>query len=179
MRKLVDEAGPGPVLRTERLVLRPHGLDDFSDSLALWSDPLTTRFVGGRTPAEDEVWARLMRYAGFWSLLGFGFWVVREGEGGRFVGEIGFGDGRRGLGEAFDATPEIGWALSPAAQGRGLAQEGVAAALAWADERWDRTVCLIHPDNAPSLRLAERNGYRRYRDTTFKGEPTVLFQRRR
>lgn len=179
MEQASVEGEDGPVLRTERLILRPHGLGDFADSLALWSDPVTTLYVGGRAPAEDEVWGRLMRYAGFWSLLGYGFWVARERDGGRFVGEIGFGDGRRGLGPAFDGAPEIGWALAPAMQGRGLAQEGVAASLAWADARWDRTVCLIHPDNAPSLHLAERNGYRRFAETTFKGEPTVLFERRR
>lgn len=175
----VPAATPGPVLETERLILRPHGLADFEDSLSLWSDPSVTRFVGGRTPAEDEVWARLMRYAGFWALLGYGFWVVRERDGGGFVGEVGFGDGRRGLGPAFAEAPEAGWAVSPAVQGRGMAQEAVGAALAWADARWSRTVCLIHPENVPSLRLAERSGFRPYERTTFKTEPTVLFERRR
>lgn len=169
---------PRPVLETERLVMRPHRLGDFEDSLALWSDPETTRFIGGQPAGEDEVWARLMRYAGFWSLLGFGFWVVRERESGRFVGEVGFGDGRRGLGPAFADAPEIGWAIAPACQGRGLAGEAVAAALAWADARWRRTVCMIHPQNGPSLRLAERHGYRRLEETSFKGQPTVLFERR-
>lgn len=172
-------AGVGPVLETERLVLRPHGLEDFADSLTLWSDPDVTRHIGGRTPAEDEVWSRLMRYAGFWTLLGYGYWVVRERDSGRFVGEVGFGDGRRGLGPAFSDTPEAGWAISPDAQGRGMAQEAVAATLAWADARWRRTVCLIHPDNAASLRLAERNGFNAFERTTFKDAPTVLFERRR
>lgn len=172
-------ADTGPVLCTARLAMRPHRLEDFGDSLALWSSPLTTRFVGGVVPAEDEVWNRLMRYAGFWSLLGYGFWVVRERNGERFVGEVGFGDGRRGLGAAFSGVPEMGWAIAPEMQGRGLAGEAAAAALAWADERWPRTVCLIHPENSPSLRVAERNGYRPFQETVFKGQPTVLFERRR
>jgi RimJ/RimL family protein N-acetyltransferase len=36
-----------PRIRTERLVLRGHRLDDFPDALAMWSDPDVTRFIGG------------------------------------------------------------------------------------------------------------------------------------
>jgi RimJ/RimL family protein N-acetyltransferase len=46
------------VLQSERLILRPHRIEDFGLSFALWSDPGVTRFVGGRAQAEDEVWAR-------------------------------------------------------------------------------------------------------------------------
>lgn len=168
-----------PVLQTERLLLRPHALTDFDDSLSLWSDPATTRHIGGRPSSEEEVWQRLMRYAGYWALLGFGFWVVREREGDRFIGEVGFGDGRRGLGPAFDGAPEIGWATAPALQGRGFATEAVSAALAWNDARTGggRTVCMIHPDNAASIRVAERAGYRRFAESSFKDAPVLLFER--
>jgi RimJ/RimL family protein N-acetyltransferase len=168
-----------PVLETERLIMRPHGLEDFPDSLAMWSDPQIARSIGGRSPAAEEVWRRLMSCAGSWALLGFGYWVVREREGGRFVGEVGFGDSRRGLGPAFDGAPEIGWTLAPAFQGRGLAGEAIAAALAWHDRRTGggRTVCMIGPDNAASLRLAERAGYRNFARRSFNGAPTLLFER--
>jgi RimJ/RimL family protein N-acetyltransferase len=159
--------------------MRPHGLADFPDSLSLWSDPGVTRHIGGRPFTEEEVWARLMRYGGFWTLLGYGFWVVRERDGDRFVGEVGFFDGRRGLGSRFSDAPEVGWAIMPSAQGRGLAQEALAAALAWGDARWERTVCMIHPENAASVRLAERVGFQAFERTTLKETPTVLFERRR
>lgn len=169
----------GPVLETERLVLRPHVLSDFDDSFSLWSDPETVRHIGGRPATEEEVWRRLMRYAGFWSLLGFGFWVARERDGRGFVGEVGFGDGRRGLGPAFDGAPEAGWAIAPSFHGRGLAAEATAAALDWNDRRTGggRTVCLIHPDNAASIRMAERVGFRRFKESRYKDAPTVLFER--
>ncbi len=35
-----------PEIRTERLILRSHRLDDFGDALAMWSDPDVTRFIG-------------------------------------------------------------------------------------------------------------------------------------
>jgi RimJ/RimL family protein N-acetyltransferase len=61
--------GTAPALDTDRLTLRGHGLADFADSLRLWSDPDVTRYIGGRPFTEEEVWSRLLRYAGHWSLL--------------------------------------------------------------------------------------------------------------
>ncbi len=167
-----------PGLETERLLMLPHTLADFADSLALWSDAETARYLG-RSPAEEEIWRRLMSCAGSWALLGFGYWVVRERGSGRFVGEVGFADSRRGLGPAFDGAPEIGWTLAPAFRGRGLAGEAIAGALAWNDRRTEggRTVCMIRSDNAASIRLAERAGYRAFARSTSKGAPVLLFER--
>src|SRR5258706_4203555 len=91
-----------PTLTTERLTLTGHTLDDFSDSAAMWSDPAVTRHIGGRPSSEEEVWARLMRYAGHWALKGFGYWLVRERLGGRVVCEGRFAHRRRQLGPPLD-----------------------------------------------------------------------------
>jgi RimJ/RimL family protein N-acetyltransferase len=69
--------------------------------------------------------------------------------------------------------------LAPWAHGQGFAGEAVTAVLAWADGvlRAPRTVCIIDPDNAASLRVAARAGFREVTRTTYKGGPTVLFER--
>lgn len=165
---------------TERLTLRVHRLEDFPDSLALWGDPMVTRYIGGRPFKEEEVWQRLLRYAGHWSLLGFGYWVVRERGSGRFVGEAGFANGRRQLEPSFGDAPESGWALAPWAHGKGYATEAVRAVLAWGEARFGpgrRTVCMISPENLPSLRVAAKCGYREYARTTYHDDPTILFER--
>lgn len=168
-----------PTIVTARLTLRVHTVGDFAESAAMWSDPGVTRFIGGRPSTAEECWQRLLRYSGLWALLGFGYWVVRETATSRFVGEVGFGNFRRELDPPLGDTPEIGWALSPEAQGQGFAGEAVQAAVGWGDaRRFDRTVCLISPDNAPSIRVAERAGYREYARSSFKGSPTLLFERR-
>ena len=77
-----------PPIETPRLSLRGHTIEDFADSAAMWGDPNVTRFIGGRPFSEEEVWSRLLRYAGHWALKGFGYWVVRERSSGRFVGEV-------------------------------------------------------------------------------------------
>ena len=167
---------PDNTIETERLILRPHRAEDYDDLAAMWADPGVTRFIGGRPSTSEESWARLLRYCGLWGLLGFGYWAVRERATGRFVGEVGFADFRRGLG--FDGVPEGGWILMPWAQGRGLAGEAVRAALAWGDARgWDRSVCIIDPDNAPSLRLAGACGYQETGRITYKDHPVVLLER--
>ena len=50
--------------------MRPHTLDDFLDSFAMWSDPEVIRYIGGKPFTREEVWARLLRYAGHWAHAG-------------------------------------------------------------------------------------------------------------
>ena len=166
-----------PALETERLALRAHSLDDFAESAAMWADPEVTRHIGGRPSTEEESWRRILQFAGLWAALGFGYWVVREKASGRFVGEAGFADFHREITPSFVGVPEAGWALAPWCHGRGYAGEAVAAILAWADARFPRTVCIIAPENAPSIRLAEKLGYRELARTSYKDAPTVLFER--
>lgn len=35
------------VLETERLILRPHRVEDFPDVAALWADPVVVRHISG------------------------------------------------------------------------------------------------------------------------------------
>jgi RimJ/RimL family protein N-acetyltransferase len=168
-----------PVIETQRLVLRGHRLDDFADSLALWTDPGSVRFIGGKPSTREEVWARMLRYAGHWALLGFGYWVVTDKATGRFVGEVGFGDFKRDIEPSLDGMPEIGWVLAGDTHGKGYATEAAGAAIRWGENHFGpvRTACIIAPENAPSIRVAEKCGYREYRRTTYKDNPTIMFVR--
>lgn len=73
----------------------------------------------------------------------------------------------------------MGWVLAPHAHGQGYASEAVAAALDWGDAhfRGGRIVCLIHPDNAASLRVAAKFNFREYARPTYKDAPGVLLAR--
>lgn len=170
-------SGAIPALDTARLELRGHRREDFAECIALWTDPLVTRFITGRPSTEEEVWARLLRYVGHWAVLGFGYWVVREKGTGRFVGEVGLADFKRAVEPPFNGAPEAGWILAPWAHGRGFATEAVRAVLAWgsANLGLGRTVCMIDPTNLPSIAVAQKCGYREFARTTYKGESTILF----
>ena len=167
------------VLETDRLILRPPERADFDDIYAMWSDINVVRHVTGNSFTKEEAWARLLRSAGHWALMGFGYWVVSEKLGNKFIGEVGFGQFKRSIDPAFDEAPEIGWMLTAESQGQGYGTEAVRAALQWADTRWPSAeiVCIISPENVPSLALAKKCSFAPSRSTTYKGKPTVVFQR--
>jgi RimJ/RimL family protein N-acetyltransferase len=168
-----------PVIETARLKLRGHRLDDFIPCAAMWADPTVTRHIGGKPFTEEESWTRLLRYVGHWALLGFGYWVVEEKAMGSFAGEIGFANYKRKLEPSLNGVPEIGWVLATEAQGRGYATEAARAVVAWGDAHLgsSRTVCIIHPENLQSIRVAEKCGYREVLRTTYRGQPTTVFHR--
>ena len=145
----------------------------------MWGDPTVTRYIGGRPFTAEEVWARLLRYAGHWTLLDFGFWLIEEKATGSFVGEAGLAEFQRDIEPRIQGVPEMGWVLSPPWYGRGYATEAVRAALAWGERRFGaaRTVCLIHPENLASLRVAGKCGYRELQRTTYHGQPVLMFER--
>lgn len=171
--------GDIPLLTTERLILRGHTADDFPSCAALWGDPQVVRFISAAPSTASESWARLLRYAGHWALLGYGFWAVEERASGRYVGEVGLADFKRDIGPGFDGTPEAGWVLAPWAHGKGYATEAAQAALAWGEQTlgMKRAVCMIDPAHAGSLRVAEKCGFRKFAETTYKETPVVLLER--
>jgi RimJ/RimL family protein N-acetyltransferase len=169
-----------PTIETARLRLRGHRVEDFGDCAAMWGDAAVVRHIGGRPFSTEETWAKILRYAGLWALLGFGYWAIEEKGSRRFVGEVGLADFKREIEPSFAGAPEIGWALASWAHGAGFATEAVGAAVAWGDghSAGARTVCLIDPDNLASIRVAEKCGYRDYARTTYRGQPTILFRRK-
>lgn len=176
----LDNAPGDMLLETDRLILRVHGAQHFDPYAEMSADPGTFRFSDRGPMTGDEAWTRLLRNVGHWSLLGYGLFAIEEKQSGRFVGEAGFCDFRRQLGERFDPYPEGAWAIADWAQGRGYATEAVLAALGWMEARRDvrRTVCLIHAGNEASIRVARRLGYVSFDECIYKGYPALLFERR-
>lgn len=173
-----------PTLSTARLVLTGHRADDLDDLAAMWADPAVYAMIGGTPRSREEVWIRLLRSIGTWALFGYGSWVVRDRARDVILGEMGLIEARRAIVPAIDA-PEMGWTLTKAAQGQGFAQEALTAILDWADAQprahtpdLSRTQCIINPDNAPSIRLAARIGYRALGEAVYHDAPIGLYERR-
>lgn len=148
---------------TGRLVLRPPTIDDFDDLAALWTDPSLLRYIG-RASTQEEVWVRLLKYSGHWALFGFGYWMLREADSDRFIGEAGIAWQRRTGMTAHGDLPEAGWMLTSSAQGNGYAREALAAILDWTEARLSTRgfTCLIDSMNEASLRLAESQGFKKF-----------------
>lgn len=147
----------------------------------MWSDPLVTRYIGGKPSTKPQTWGRLLGYAGHWAFMGFGYWALEERSTGAFVGELGFADFKRDIDPAMPGIPELGWALCTHARGRGYATEAVAAALAWGDAHLasPRTFCIIDAENHASIRVAEKSGFTTFAQTTLNDRPVHLYARPR
>jgi RimJ/RimL family protein N-acetyltransferase len=180
MQHHFQSAAGAPVIETERLVLRPHNPEDFPECAQMWADPMITLYIGGKPSSAQATWLRLLRYVGHWTWMGYGYWAVEEKATGGFIGELGFADFKREIVPPLGDAPELGWALASRAHGKGYATEAVRAAVAWGDAclASRRTVCMIHPDNLASIRVAQKCGYREFERTTYAGDPTILFERR-
>jgi RimJ/RimL family protein N-acetyltransferase len=168
-----------PVLQTERLILRGHSLDDFAAYAAMWATEDVTRFIGGKPLSDEEAWSKFMRMAGQWTMLGFGFFAVEERATGRFIGETGFVEGHRAIEPSLIGVPEIGWGFAREVHGKGYAFEAARAALHWGEGRFGRVPmrCIIAPQNAPSIRLAQKLGFTELLRTFYHDSPTVMFER--
>jgi RimJ/RimL family protein N-acetyltransferase len=158
---------------TARLQFREMTVDDLDLMAELLGDPVVMAYYPQpKDRAEALAWIewnqRLYRE------LGFGLWLVEERESGRFVGDCGLTP------QAVDGVEEIevGYHVATALQRRGYATEAAAACRDYARDRLslDRLIALIHPDNVPSQRVAEKVGLRFERETIGKsGRPRWLY----
>jgi len=167
-----------PTLLTQRLSLKPCELSDYQDAAAMWADQEVVRHIGGEPRSAQDAWFAQLRNRGLWSLLGYGYWIVRERRTETFVGEVGFADFMRGIDPDISGRPEAGWVLAKAGWGKGYASEAVQAAHDWLDEVTPgRSTCIIDPGNTGSIRVAEKVGYREIGPSEYRGDPILLFER--
>ena len=148
-------AEPGPVIETERLLLRLPRLEDFERYAELFADEEASRHIGGQL-SRGAAWRRFLQMPGAWMLQGFAMFSVVDRTSGRWLGQMGpwRPDGWPGN--------EIGYALHPDAWGRGYAVEAGVAAIDWAFATlgWDDIIHCISPANPASRKVAQRLGSR-------------------
>jgi RimJ/RimL family protein N-acetyltransferase len=169
-----------PVLVTERLELWRPRAGDREGLRALIEPPKVRRFLGGMDPDDHDVFMRLLRNAGSWSLYGYGTFSVRERGKTGIVGNCGVFHSWRGFGRGLDDVAEAGWIIGQSAWGRGYAQEAMQAALAWFEREHGgkATLCMIEEGHLASEAVAAKLGYEpcdRYEE---QGEPALLIYRR-
>jgi RimJ/RimL family protein N-acetyltransferase len=143
----------GPLLVTERLILRPPAAEDFDDFAEMCADGETMKFLGGATE-RPQAWRLWCTLAGAWHIRGFSMFSVIERDSGAWVGRIG---------PWYPADwpgPEIAYGVRRDYAGKGYAYEAAVAACDFAIEflKWDQLMHCIDPDNIRSQALAKRLG---------------------
>ncbi|MEM6388063.1 MAG: GNAT family N-acetyltransferase [Pseudomonadota bacterium] len=139
-----------PRLTTERLILRAPTLSDFP-ACAEIACAERARFVGGPMRREDA-WYEFSRMTAGWLLHGHGGFTIED----RATGEI-YGFVILGL-EPGDQEVELGFSVTEAGEGKGIAFEAALAIRDWGWRELGLTglVSYIDPQNARSIALATR-----------------------
>ena len=158
-------------LETERLRFRMLRASDFPTYEKWCADIEVMRYIGGKTLERALAWRHLSNLVGHWALLGYGYYAVDEKATGDFIGRVGFTNqpGWPGF--------ELGWTIAPQYQGRGYATEAARMLLRYAFEELDQphVISIIHADNAPSRKVAEKLGQRVEGNVDLIGVPYLVY----
>jgi len=143
----------GPILVTERLILRPPAPEDFEGWADFTADAEAMRFLGG-PQSRPVAWRSLCAMAGAWQLTGIAMFSLIERGTGNWIGRVGPWQPEGWPGR------EVGWGVARAYAGRGYAHEAAVASMDYAVEMlgWDDVIHTVAPDNAASIALAQRLG---------------------
>ena len=160
------------ILETTRLRLVPLGTELAPELWSVYSDPEVARYVGGDSLTAESTRDLTEWFAQVWEERGYGQSAVIWRETGQVLGRIGLS-----FWPEWGET-ELGYVLCRAAQGRGVAQEGARAWIDWATINLadDYLIAVIHPDNTPSARLAQRLGFTIDRRETVRGLEVVVYR---
>jgi ribosomal-protein-alanine N-acetyltransferase len=159
-------------LQTPRLILRSFREEDVDAMAQLFANPDFMRFSLGVFTERKQTVAFIEKVMG-WDRAGIPsqFAVVPKAEDA-VIGYCGFYHHPELPGEV-----EIGYRLHPDYWNRGLITEAARAVRdhAFADLKLPRVISLIHAENIPSRRVAEKNGMKVEREIMFRGFPTLVY----
>jgi RimJ/RimL family protein N-acetyltransferase len=162
-------------LETERLTLRMFRETDLDDYAEMCGDADVMKYLGGAAMSRSEAWRSMATVLGHWQLRGFGLWAVEKRDTGELLGRVGCWrpEGWPGM--------EIAWTLRKRFWGQGYATESARAALEAAFFRLQQThvISMIHAENQPSIRVAQRLRMRLEGQTALLDHPVLVYGIRR
>ncbi|MDN5587089.1 MAG: GNAT family N-acetyltransferase [Brevibacterium sp.] len=145
--------------------------DDLDEMAGLLGDPRVMEYYPhpkNRTEAAGWIDWNVRNYAEY----GHGLWVI-ETHAGEFIGDCGL------TWQKVDETPalEVGFHVAQSAQGFGYATEAALACRDFASSHAlaSRLVSIIHRDNRPSQRVAEKIGMNPERTLTHSSPVHLVY----
>lgn len=144
-------------LHTQRCVLRQWKDTDLAPWVAMNADPEVRRYFSS-VASEEQALGEAQRCRDWLAQRGWGMWALELPGVLPFAGFVGLNVPHYDA--PFVPALEIGWRLTRAAWGQGLATESAQAALSFAFSHLAarEVVAITAPSNAPSRRVMERLG---------------------
>ncbi len=162
-------------------MLRRPRLEDARDLLEYVRDPEVMRWIGGEPGDLEATVATIERWLGRWEANGIGYFALERD--GRVVGRVGFNVWDAAvwrvaqLAEAKVPAVELAWTIARAHWGHGYATEAARALRPWAYAHGvESLISLINPDNARSIRVAEKLDATPTETVEIEGEPAVVWR---
>ena len=159
---------------TARMLIRPLSLGDVPELTEILGDPEVMKH-SVRGVCDKAATRRFIEWClACYESHGVGPWALVEKETSTLIGFCGVGP------EQVREVEEInlGYRLARRYWGKGLATESVSAVLAYAFEerKYDSVVVIVEPEHIASLRVAQKVGFRRFKEVVFNGKPVRLYR---
>ena len=143
------------ILRTHRLILRELTPADLDDLMEIFSDPIAMKYYPStKTREEGASW--ILRNIQRYKEYGIGLWGAVLIEKQELIGQVGL------VPQEIDGKPdiEIGYLIKRKYWGQGFATEGAQGCRDYGFQqlRLPKLISIIHPQNAASIRVAEKTG---------------------
>lgn len=167
-------------IESERLIFRRIEPADFEFFARIHADPIVARYLGnGKPRTAQETRALLETFCETYKSLELGPLAVVRKLDGLLIGRCGLSDMALEVNAASGKLPrvwyqrsqvpaeasvvseqEMGYTFDRICWGQGYASEAAARVFEYASStmKFRRIVSVIHPDNAPSIKIAKRCG---------------------
>lgn len=161
-------------LETPRLILRDFKQEDVSQLAPILATPQVMKFSPTGPLSESQTQARINSFINSYQAYGFGKWAVIFKNSGMLIGYCGIAM------EEIDNLnqPEIGFRLTPAYWGKGLATEATSMAVQYGLEQLKLPYLLgmVERANLASVRVLEKLGMEYRKETVFHGVRMDIYQ---
>lgn len=153
------------IINTPRLRLREMSTDDLDFVAEMLGDPKVMRYWPSPMN-RDEAAEWVARHQRGYAAHGHSHWIAEQCDSGVPIGQVGLlmceVDG--------EAQPALAYMIHHPYWQQGYAREAAHATIEWAlaPERYAYVLCLVRPENTPSLRLALKLGFEPVGYTIYK-----------
>lgn len=149
---------PLTILETDRTVVREITVDDLPAMYQLYDDDEIRKFLEPLYIYEEEKAFTEKYIDEVYGMYGYGLWVVFDKDSGELIGRAGIGI-RSINGEDEN---ELGYIIKKEYRKKGICMEVCNAIIqyAWEELEFDRLHIVTEPTNIPSVKVAEKLGFK-------------------